>query len=280
MILNETAEDRLLPPGVWPVLLTPFLEDRSIDWRGLDALVEWFLRAGAAGIFANAQSAEMFQLTNDEKLAIATAVVKQVRERVPVVSGAYRTGTIESQAEFVRQIHDTGVDVVILTACQVAGKNDSDDDWRQRIEQMLVLTGDIRLGLYEMPVPYHRLLTPELMGWAGKSGRFFFHKDTCCNIDRLRPKITAVCGTPLRFYNANTPTLLASLKHGGDGFSGIGANFVPEFYVWLCDHFTRQPEKAAAMQNLLTEFDAAMHRKYPASAKFFLRLRGLEITHG
>ena len=32
--------------GVWPVMLTPFLDDRAIDWPSLDRLVDWYLEAG------------------------------------------------------------------------------------------------------------------------------------------------------------------------------------------------------------------------------------------
>ena len=63
-----------LPIGVWPVMLTPFCDDGSIDWRGLDELVEWYLQARVAGLFANAQSAEVSCLTEDERIAVAQAV--------------------------------------------------------------------------------------------------------------------------------------------------------------------------------------------------------------
>ena len=50
------------PVGVWPPMLTPFREDRSIDWAGVDRLTDWYVAAGVAGLFAVAQSSEMFAL--------------------------------------------------------------------------------------------------------------------------------------------------------------------------------------------------------------------------
>ena len=38
-----------LPDGAWPVMLTPFHEDRSIDWDGLDAYTDWLIELGSAG---------------------------------------------------------------------------------------------------------------------------------------------------------------------------------------------------------------------------------------
>ena len=31
-----THSSHLLPGGAWPVMLTPFTEDKRIDWDGLD----------------------------------------------------------------------------------------------------------------------------------------------------------------------------------------------------------------------------------------------------
>ena len=31
------------PGGVWPVMLTPFKENGEVDYRGLEALVNWYI---------------------------------------------------------------------------------------------------------------------------------------------------------------------------------------------------------------------------------------------
>jgi 4-hydroxy-tetrahydrodipicolinate synthase len=268
----------ILPRGVWPVMLTPFRNDRSIDWQALGALTEWYLKAGVAGIFADAQSAEVYQLTNQEKLDIAAAVVSTVDGRVPVIAGGFTAGSLPEQAEFFGRMADTGVRAVVLTTCQLSLTPQEDDAWLRTAERFLALTGDIPLGLYEMPTPYHRVLSPELIRWAASTGRFIFHKDTSCRSEMIARKIEAVRGSRLAFFNADTPTLLDSLQAGADGFSGIGANFVPEHYVWLCRHFEDDAEQAGRLQAFLTEYNAGMHRKYPACAKVFLSMRGLTLT--
>ena len=32
--------------GVWPVMLTPFDEQREIDWDSLKKLIDWYIKAG------------------------------------------------------------------------------------------------------------------------------------------------------------------------------------------------------------------------------------------
>lgn len=265
------------PDGVWPVLLTPFGRDLAINWGVLDALVDWQIEAGAGGLFIDALSAEVLQLTDKEKLGIARAVMKRTNGRVPVVAGAYSSGSLSSQIDLIHRMADTGVLGVVISACQVADESAGEDAWRLRLEEILRSTGSIPLGLYEMPVPYHRILTPEMICWVASTQRFCFHKDTTCDLPQIRQKLRAIQGTALGFFNANTPTLLNSLLAGGNGYSGIGANYLPELYVELCRVCRRGDQAALLLQSFLEQIDQFLHRRYPAAAKAFLEQRGVPI---
>lgn len=70
---------------------------------------------------------------------------------------------------------------------------------------LLALLALLKLGLYECPVPYHRLLSPELLEWCAQSERFFFLKETSCDLEQIRLKVTTVQGTLSKFI---TPTAL------------------------------------------------------------------------
>ncbi len=267
----------MLPRGVWPVMLTPFGEDGSIDWPALDALTDWYLAAGVAGLFAVSGSSEVYQLADDEKVALAARVVARVNGRIPVVASAIDFGPPARQADLVRRIADTGVTAAVLATCQLAGEREDDSTWLARAEKLLSLTGAVPLGLYEIPTPYKRLLTADQVRWAAKTGRFVFFKETSCTRDAVCAKIDAVRGTPLRLYNAHTPTLLDSLLAGGDGFCGIGANYDSALYVELCAGFRDRPERAARIQEFLTRADPLMEAKYPLGAKMCLAGIGLPI---
>ena len=268
---------KTMPQGLWPVMLTPFHEDRTVDWTGVDALTDWYLDRGAAGLFSVCLSSEMYELGATERLTLAAQVVKRAANRAPVVAAGTFGGAVVDQAEFARRLADTGVAAVVLIVNQFATAAEPDTVWQARVEQFLEHTDGLPLGLYECPVPYHRLLSPELLRWAAGTGRFVWMKDTCCDVAVERAKIAACRGTPLRWFNAHAPSLLASLQAGGDGFSGIAANLYPELFSWLCAHFADQPERAAALQRRLALWDLAIRPGYPHSAKTFLRRCGLPI---
>jgi len=266
-----------LPKGVWPVMLTPFTVEGAIDWDGVDVLTDWYIDSGVAGLFAVCLSSEMYELTDGERLALAKRVAKRVDGRVPVMASGTFPGATENQAAFVKEMADTGVDGVIAIVCQLAGQGDSDEVWKANAERLLEQTRDVPMGLYECPSPYHRLLSPELMGWCGSTGRFRFIKETSAGMEQKTPKLEALQGSPLGFYNAGAATLLASLKQGGDGYCGTGANFFPDLFVWLCSYFEAEPEMAADLQRFLSIAQMVVKNKYKTSAKRYLAMQGMPI---
>jgi 4-hydroxy-tetrahydrodipicolinate synthase len=271
------AKNTRIADGVWPVMLTPFLENKEIDWDCLDHLVDWYIDAGVSGLFAVCLSSEMHHLSPDERIRLAGRVVKRANERVPVVTAGAFADSIDAQADMVKQCADTGAAAVVLTTNQIGKKGNDDGTWQKMFESLLAATGEIPLGLYECPDPFPRLLSPDLLKWAADTGRFRFFKDTCCDPVQLEARIRAVRNTPLRLFNANAQTLLGSLRAGAAGYSSIDANFYPELYVRLCRIFPEDPQAAESLQAFLSVANMATRHKYPLSAKIFLALRGLPI---
>ena len=266
-----------LASGVWPVMVTPFTDDDKIDFDALAAQTDWFVQQGVAGLFTVSMSSEMYFLSNEERLALAEGVVKAAAGRIGVVASGTFGGPLEEQAVFVKRIYDTGVDAVVVIASQLASEEATDSDWHRAAEMLMALAGGVPLGIYECPRPYHRLLTPELIGKLAATGRYLFHKDTCTNIESIRAKIAATRDTPFGFFNAQSATLLDSLKAGGDGYSGTAANFYPSLQAWLCTHFAQEPETATKLQRFLSMVEPAAGAKYPNSAKLFESLYGVPI---
>lgn len=266
-----------IPNGVFPVMLTPFKEDGSIDFDGVATLTDWYIDAGVAGLFACCLSSEMYELTSQERLDLVKHVVEVANNRVPVVASGTFGGELEKQAEFIHKMLQQGVQAVVILTCQIAPEDADDAEWIAQAEKLLELTDDVPLGLYECPVPFKRLLSPDIMQWTGSAGRFGFLKETSCSTSTIQEKVSAA-GDKLKLFNANCPTLLNSLRNGAAGYSGIAANFFPELYVWLCENYVKHPETAEELQAWLSVADMAVRHKYPASAKSFLMSRGLPIT--
>ncbi len=268
-----------LPGGAWPVMVTPFLEDRSIDWTALDALIEWYLAAGVGGLFAVAQTSEMYALSAQERRALAERVVQRVAGRVPVVACGSFGRDFAEQLASVHEMATTGVAAVVAVTSQIAGLGESDAVLGDRLVALAEAARDVALGLYECPLPYKRLLSAELVAELARTGVFSFYKDTSEQPSAVGAKAAATENSPLGIYNAEMSSLLESLRLGARGFSGNAGNYYPELVQWLCDAGVAGDERAEEVQLGLSVADAVVSSPlYPASAKHFLaRQRGLPI---
>ena len=74
----------------------------------------------------------------------------------------------------------------------------------------------------------------------------------------------------MKLYNANTSTLLESMKYGAAGYSGVMANFNPALYAWLLKNWEKEPGKAECLQDILTPCSFIELKNYPLSAKTYL----------
>lgn len=266
--------------GIWPVMLTPFTEQKEIDWSSLERLIEWYLSAGVHGLFADCQSSEMFYLSDEESLELVKFVVKCVNGRVPVVASGHTANAFNHQREQLISMSDTGVDAVILISNRLALAGESD---ALALSHLQRLTADVPqhvdLGIYECPFPYKRLLSDETVEWCAQSGRYTFIKDTCCSLPMIKHRLELTQGSRLHLANANSQTLLASLQAGCQAYSGVMANFHPELYVWLYENFQTQPEKAQRLADYLSTAALAENLDYPVCAKSFQQEIGNFSTH-
>lgn len=267
-----------LPGGLWPVMITAFNADNTIDHDGVRKITDMYLESGASGMFANCLSSEMFQLTSTERLALTKTVVDHCQGKVPVVAtGSFYIHGNEN-ADFIKKIYDLGAEAVVLISSILVEPEESDEILKRRIEEIMEETEDIPLGMYECPVPYKRVISPEMMEWLAASGRFFYHKDTSCDNSAIKRKLDKILGSNYQLYNADTPSALESLRDGAVGISPISGNFYPELYGHFLKLYEAGDEEALERLNTrLTVMDKITHDFYPWAAKLFLEKRGLDI---
>ncbi len=271
---------RDFPNGVWPTMITPFLESGQIDYGAVEELVEWYRSQGVDGLFAACQSSEIFYLSLRERAELVRFIKRKARE-LPVIASGHISNDMDDQVRELNAMAEAGADAVVLISNRLAGPGETDEVFLRRLQRVMDgLPRELPLGFYECPYPYKRLLTPEVVRFCAASGRFAFLKDTSCAMADIRTKLDLAAGSPLKLYNANTATLLDSLNAGAAGYSGVMANVQPSLYVWLVRHYQAEPEKARVVQNILTACSWLEFKHYPDCAKGFLRLSGLSMKTG
>lgn len=263
-----------IAPGAWPVMFTPFTPAGYVDYQALDELADFYVDAGVAGLFVNCLSGEVFHLQWKEMVEIARRVALRVGGRAGVVSGANMGDTLEDQARCVDTMFGTGVDacVVILSALP------SPHDLAGQLLELCDMTS-APLGLYECPVPEHRLLSPEEIGRIAPCGRFYFMKETSRSAAVCGEKVRAARDTSLKIYQASFKETPESLVLGAAGHCGVIANICPELTAALCGPARTDPRlREDVFRSLLAAHGAMTKRGYPASGKYILGKRGLSLS--
>ena len=268
-----------LKNGVWPTMITPYCRDNSVDVGALRAIVRWYKQQGVQGIFSVCQSSEMFYLSQKERVEIASEVVKAAGDDLEVIASGHISDGFADQVDELKRIADTGVKSVVMVSNRLAKRDEDDDVFIANAEKLIEKLPDVSMGVYECPYPYKRLLSEKVLRWMANSGRFTFIKDTCCDAmliaDRIR--ILNECSGNIKLYNANSTTVLETLKSGAAGFSGVMANFHSDLYVWLCKNWRTQPVKAQKVQALLTAMSLYETANYPLNAKYHMNLVGVPM---
>lgn len=278
-------------PGAYPVMITPYNTDGTVDYGAVRALTEWYYREGCAGIFASCQSSEihMLALTDRVKLAEVTKETADElakdgsRPAMSVVASGHISDSFDAQREELTAVAATGVDAVIFISNRFDIPNTSDEAWIADMLRMTDAIPDVPLGIYECPRPYKRLLTPAMIDTLTKTGRYAFIKDTCCNASEIRRRIAHIAsiecdGMKPALFNANGQTMLETLRDGGAGYCGVMANFHPALWAWLCDNWDKDPEKAELVASALSQAAFIEYRTYPAIAKYHLNSIGVKMT--
>jgi 4-hydroxy-tetrahydrodipicolinate synthase len=275
---KEVFMNKKLAPGVWPTMVTLFNQDGTLDFSANAALTNRLIEQGAHGLFTVCQSSEMFFLTLQEKIDLAKCVVETAAGRVPVIASGHTSSKIEEQIDELGKISQTGVSAMVLVTNRLAAREQDKDTLLANMNTILNALPDLDFGIYECPYPFLRLLSLEELSLIAQSGKIIFLKDVSCNAAIQQERGELIKGSALDLYNAHAETLFNSFAHDYAGYSGIMGNFHIDIYRWYYENRTKEPEKAARVQQWIDWAGAVHGNAYPVTAKFYLDLAGIHCT--
>ncbi len=105
--------DKRTLEGVYPILLTTFHDDGTVDFDSQLRLVDYLIEQGAHGLGLFGNASEGYALAGGERRQLQQAIVKQVNGRVPLVVSSGHTGT-HAAVELSREARDLGADALMV----------------------------------------------------------------------------------------------------------------------------------------------------------------------
>lgn len=106
--------------GITPVMCTPFLDDESIDERGVRRQVDFAISNGAAAICGPGFGSEYYKMDDPERRRFAEIIVDQAKRRIPVIV-ATSHGSTRTTIEFSRFAESIKADCVMVTPPRTVG---------------------------------------------------------------------------------------------------------------------------------------------------------------
>ena len=259
--------------GIYSLLLTPFKEDKSIDYDVYAQYVEWQASRGSHHLFSVCGSAEMTCLSIEERIKCAEIAVKHACG-TEIVATANLEKTWQNQVEEVKRMEQTGVDGLVFVT---RGVGDDDDQLVNYLSELAEYT-TLPILLYEFPGFNPHCMSGEAYGKLVANGKFKGIKDTTCSLELIKEKI-AVQGESA-VLQANIPYLFDAYVAGARGVcatpTSCGANLFRKMY----DEFfvEKDIQKARETYNEIILLDNCIDSGFNASAKYLVQLQGIPMS--
>ncbi len=270
---NAPIDRPIIKNGVWPIMVTPFNTDGQVDYNGVRNLVELYKGIGVSGIFTLGLTSEVFELNYEESLKIVKVAIEAGEGEMPIVVVGNFGKTLHEQGRALMEFYEMGASAAIVATSILPDRH----DLGRQLLKLGKLTG-IPLGIYESPLPAHRLLSISDLKKVSQSKQFLFMKDTCRDNEIFSFRANLCCKTNLKLFQANLGCLPDSLKVGAAGFCGILSGIAPQMCKVICD-MSDKYEARGDLHKILMELEGLMKSMgHPASSKYILKRRGLNIT--
>ena len=256
--------------GIYSLMLTPYFEDRTIDYATYEKYTEWQVSQGVDHLFAVCGSSEMTKLTLEERLKLATLSAKH-KGNTTIVATANIEDTLEGNIEEIKKMEQTGVDGLVLTT---KGLGDDDDKIVDYITKLLDVA-TLPVFLYEFPGFRPHLMSGKAYGELAKTGKIWGIKDTTSTFEGIKDKIDNKYESTI--IQANMPFLWDSYVAGARGVMATPTSCGGAFFQRFHEAFVSGDMKLAEQRyNEIILLDNAIDSGFNASAKELIRLQGVD----
>jgi len=216
--------------GIISPLVTPLLDNDTLDFDGLERLIEHTIGGGVHGIFILGTTGEFASLSYKIRREVIGHTCKIVNGRVPVLAGISDSAFSES-LNLARNASDFGADAVVLTPPYYFASGQPELlEYLKRIMVQMPLP----LFIYNMPVHTKVIFEPETVKKAAEIPGIIGMKDSSSNLAYFKQIQYALKDhKDFTFLIGPEEFLSEFVLTGGHGGVNGGSNMFPKLYVSL-----------------------------------------------
>jgi 4-hydroxy-tetrahydrodipicolinate synthase len=215
-------------------LVTPMLDDGSVDYPTLRSLIDWHIAEGTDCIGVVGTTGESPTVTVEEHCEIIRVSVEQAKthgdKRVPIMAGCGSNSTAEAinLAKYAKKV---GADCQ-LQVVPYYNKPTQEGQY-QHFKAIAEATGDLPIVMYNVPGRSVADMSVETALRLAQIDGIVGTKEATGNIERAQWLIREA---PESFavYSGDDPTAVALMLCGGQGNVSVTANIAPRLMHELC----------------------------------------------
>ena len=215
--------------GSLVALVTPMLEDGSIDFDAYRALIDWHVEQGTDAIVAVGTSGESPTVSVDEHCELMKVAVEHAAGRIPVIAGAGGNSTHEA-IKLTRYAHSVGANATLQV---VPYYNKPTQEGLYQHFKAIAESSDCPVVLYNVPGRTVADLANETIVRLAQVDNIIGVKDATGDIGR---GIQLLKQVPKDFavYSGDDSTAAALILMGAQGNISVTANIAPKLMHDLC----------------------------------------------
>ena len=263
--------------GIIPPLVTPFIDDDTIDEQLHRAEVRYMVdTAKVHGLAVCGSTGEGHTLSPDETRRLVSWTVEEVNGRIPVIAGIIADST-RAAIERAKAVADLGVAALQVTPVHYVFR--PDDDAMLRFFSTVSEQSGLPVIIYNV-VPQSYLLPPLLVRILKEVEGVIGVKQSASDMKALADLLIltkeAGIADKVRILSAVDALLYPSFQIGSDGAVAAILTAVPEWCVELWDA-VRAGNHARALElhnNLLHLWNAIDAPNRPANVRTAMSFRG------
>ncbi len=257
--------------GSMVALVTPMNPDNSLDWAGLDQLLDWHLAAGTHAIVAVGTTGESATLDVDEHLAVIRRVVQRVAGRIPVIAGTGANSTSEA-VELTEGAKAAGADACLLVTPYY---NKPTQRGLYLHHEFIARAVDIPQLLYNVPGRTAVDMLPETVLALAEIPNIIGIKEATGDMVRARELIEKA-PEGFRIISGDDQTAVELMLLGGHGDISVTANVLPRELAQMCEYAMagRAEEARAINERLMPVHNAMFVEANPIPVKWALARMG------
>ncbi len=208
--------------GSMVALVTPMLDDGTIDWQGLANLLDWHMESGTDAIVAVGTTGESSTLDVDEHCEVIRSVVARVAGRIPVIAGTGANSTTEA-IELTVAASKAGADACLLVTPYY---NKPTQEGLYLHYKTIAEAVNIPQILYNVPGRTACDLSNDTVFRLADIDNIVGIKDATGDLVRGKALIEGVQGR-LAVYSGDDATAMELMLLGGVGNISVTANVAP-----------------------------------------------------